>query len=153
MHNKPLIYNGLLIKMCFTFPFDISLVLRRRSGMGKTIIFPLQLKPFWSIGSCSAIKTNQWPGGGVERAYGYAARQNGRGLWLYKWLLCRRISDFFSSAMKTFPHWLFAEAEICHWNASAAGLDLLQRSACRFPVFPLPPSGDYLKEPHKKSKF
>ncbi len=27
---------------------------------------------------------NQWLGGGIERAYGYAARQNGQGLWLYK---------------------------------------------------------------------
>ncbi len=33
------------------------------------------------------------------RAYGYIARQNGRGVWLYK--LCHRISDFFSSATKT----------------------------------------------------
>ncbi len=33
----------------------------------------------------------------------------------------------------------------------AAGLDLLQCSACRFPVNPLPPSGNYLKEPHKRA--
>ncbi len=29
-----------------------------------------------SIGSCSAIKTKQWLGGSVERAYGYAARHS-----------------------------------------------------------------------------
>ncbi len=59
------------------------------------------------------------------------AHQNGRGLWLYKRLLRRHISDFFSSATKTLPRRLFADAEIRRWNASAAGLDLLQWSACR----------------------
>ncbi len=29
----------------------------------------------------------------------------------------------------------------------------MQRSARRFPVYPLPPSGDYLKEPHKRANF
>ncbi len=45
---------------------------------------------------------NQWLCGGA-RAYGYAAkwpkytiaRQNGRGVWLYKWPLRHCISDFF----------------------------------------------------------
>ncbi len=43
----------------------------------------------------AVLKTNQWLGGG-ERANGYAARQNGRGVWLYKRPLCRRISDVFT---------------------------------------------------------
>ncbi len=64
------------------------------------------------------------------------AHQNGRGLWLYKRTLRRRISDFFSSATKSLPRWLFADAEIRRWNASAAGLDLLQRSACRYGLSP-----------------
>ncbi len=64
------------------------------------------------------------------------ARQNRRGVWLYKRPLRRHISDFFSSATKTLPRWLFADAEICCWNASAAGLDLLQRPACRFGLSP-----------------
>ncbi len=54
------------------------------------------------------------------------ARQNRRGVWLYKWPLRCRISDFFSSAMKTLPRWLFADNEFRRWNTSAAGLDLLQ---------------------------
>ncbi len=95
-------------------------------------------------------KKNQWFGGGVERAYGYTARQNGRGLWLYKRLLRRCISDFFSSAMKALPRWLFANAEFLRWNASAAGLDLLQRSACRSG---LPPACYDLKEPCKRANF
>ncbi len=54
------------------------------------------------------------------------------GVWLYKRPLCRHISDFFSLATKTLPRWLFADTEICRWNASAARLDLLQWPACRF---------------------
>ncbi len=34
-----------------------------------------------SICSCSAIKTNQWLGGGVERAYGYAKSCSGWSHW------------------------------------------------------------------------
>ncbi len=60
------------------------------------------------------------------------ARQNRWGVWPYKWSLRHRISDFFSSATKILPRWLFADAEIRRWNASAAGLDLLQRPDCRF---------------------
>ncbi len=45
-----------------------------------------------SIGSCSTKKTNQWLSCSA-RAYGYTARQNGQGVWLYK--LRNRISDFF----------------------------------------------------------
>ncbi len=55
------------------------------------------------------------------------ARRRRVSLWLR-----RRISDFFSSATKTLPRWLFADGEIRRWNASAAGLDLLQRPACKF---------------------
>ncbi len=87
-----------------------------------------------SIGSCSAIKTNQWLEGGVERVYGYAAHHSG--LWLYKRPLRRRISDFFSSVTKTLPRWLFANVEIRSWNDSTAGLDLLKRSAYRSGQFP-----------------
>ncbi len=43
-------------------------------------------------------------------ASGYVTRYN------------HRISDFFSSATKTLLRWLFADAEICCWSASAAGL-------------------------------
>ncbi len=64
------------------------------------------------------------------------AHQNGRGLWLYKRTLRRRISDFFSSATKSLPRWLFADAEIRRWNVSAGGLDLLQHSACRSGLSP-----------------
>ncbi len=41
-------------------------------ALWEKLLFPIQLKPFlnMSIGSCSAIKTNQWLGSGVERAYG-----------------------------------------------------------------------------------
>ncbi len=69
------------------------------------------------------------------------------------WMLCfaGSISDFFLLATKILPRWLFADAEIRHWNASAAGLDLLQLSARRFLVYPLPPFGDYQKEPHKRA--
>ncbi len=35
---------------------------------------------------------------------------------------CHRISDFFSSVTKTLLRWLFTDAEICRWSASAAGL-------------------------------
>ncbi len=48
------------------------------------------------------------------------ARQNGRGVWLYKRTLRCCISDFFSSATKTLLHWLFTDAGIRRWNASSS---------------------------------
>ncbi len=75
-----------------------------------------------SIGSCSAIKTNQWLGG-VQRAYGYAARHSPP-----KW----------AGLLASPPHLrflLFSDEDpsslTLRWNASAAELDLLQRSTCR----------------------
>ncbi len=85
--------------------------------MGKTHFFlfywaffdhAVELHVHWFV-QCYK-KTNQWLGGGIERVYGYAARQNGRGLWLYIRPLRHRISDFFSSATKSLPRWLFADA-------------------------------------------
>ncbi len=73
------------------------------------------------------------------------ARQNGRGVWLYKRPLRCHISDFFSSVTDTLPCWFFADAMIRRWNASAAGLDLSQWPACSF-GHPLPPSGVDLRD-------
>ncbi len=93
-----------------------------------------------STGSCSTKK--QTNGLAVARKpmamQPAIARQNRSGVWLYKRPLRRHISDFFSSATKTLPHWFFTDAKIHRWNASAAGLDLLQRPACRFGRSPLP---------------
>ncbi len=90
------------------FPFDISLVLRRRHCMGN-LLFSSSTEAFlitqWnctSICSCSAIKMNQWLGGGVERAYGYAARQNEQSLWLYKRPLHCHISDLYNKIIHCF---------------------------------------------------
>ncbi len=60
------------------------------------------------------------------------ARQNGRGVWLYKRPLRCHISDFFSSVTENLPCWFFADAMIRRWNASAAGLDLSQWPAYWF---------------------
>ncbi len=99
---------------------------------GKTPFFLFN----WSLGSVTARplirtglkKTNQCTAAAREpmAMQPAIAHQNRRGVWLFKWPLRCRISDFFSSAMKTLPRWLFADNEICRWNTSAAGLDLLQ---------------------------
>ncbi len=71
-----------------------------------------------SIGLCSTKKTNQWLGGGAW-AYGFAAASQ------------------ISSLQRRRPRFLlFADTEIHRWNASAAGLDLLQRPACKFGLSP-----------------
>ncbi len=41
--------------------------------------------------------------GGGMRANGYAARQNGRCVWLYNQLPCHRISDFFEGSNRGVP--------------------------------------------------
>ncbi len=83
---------------------DMERVLLRITLEWEKLCFPLQLKPFiitqWnctSIGSCSPKKQTN---GSVVAHEPMAmqpaiARQNGWGVWLYKWLRRRSISDFF----------------------------------------------------------
>ncbi len=87
------------------------------------------------------------------------ACQNGRGLWLYKRPLLRHISDFFSSATKILPRWLrwlgtrLAALRWCHspLKRLSSRIGPLAALSSHFPVYPLPPSGDDLKEPHKRA--
>ncbi len=76
-------------------------VLRTRRLYGKNYFFLFNWILFINtqsncmfIGTCRTKQMNQWLGGG-ETAYGYAVRQNGRGVWLNKRPLRHRISDFF----------------------------------------------------------
>ncbi len=82
------------------FPFDISLILRRVSTLvWEKLFFPIQSRSYncTSIGSCRIEKRTN------ARANGYAARQNGRGVWLYNQLPCHRISDFFEGSNRGVP--------------------------------------------------
>ncbi len=54
------------------------------------------------------------------------ARQNRRGIGLYKQLLQPQTLLLFSDEKNSLLRWLFADTGIRRWNASAAGLDLLQ---------------------------
>ncbi len=51
------------------------------------------------------------------------ARQNRRGVWLFKWPLCRHISDFFSPATKTLPRWRRETPQQPDWT-SCSGIPL-----------------------------
>ncbi len=69
---------------------------------------------------------NQWLGAALSEPTAMQpaiAHQNGRGLWLYK----RPETSQISSLQRQRPFLADADAENRRWNASAAGLDLLQR--------------------------
>ncbi len=106
-----------------------------------------------SIGSSSAMKTNQWLGGGVERVYGYAARHSGYAASGYisgRFAVASQISSLqrrrpFLADSSLTSRFAVETTQQLDWTSCSDQLT--------DPVYPLPQSGDDLKEPHKRANF
>ncbi len=87
---------------------------------------------------------NQWLGGGVERAYGYAARHSPP-KWAGPLVIYGYISDYISNPSSLTPRFAIETPQQLDWTSCSDQL--------ADPVYPLLPSGDDLKEPHKRANF